>query len=612
MTAKFALSTFLNLEERTNGPDGAQIILKINPGAVVFQPNQSVTNWSPIKKQFPGLHITQGAVVDFDIKQILTRLRLRANLTESGSSPLLLLEGLILSDGTWEAVPMTKQETLSSSASSAIRLWSQDCTWYSPLPHHRLPTAPGFLKSAIDVHLPSELEYRFYLQTILRRCDQGRSVESKEEYETYLSKPYSTTAPTGVSCRLPYPFTVHAPVVTAETQGKPSFTQSPFTRNGKVISRNLSKPYPQPVSLAKFNIKQKGKGLSLTALPADAPEHLKMVASQMFNASIAEGTSKAYSSAAAHVARLEAELGRQFQWPLSAQDSNLLLVYLLSKGLKPNTVKSYLAGVRRLTLSHGVSSPPPQSDLSKSILKGYENISRNPIQAVADATHRPVSIPFLRLLGHSANKFWRGNLNDKQCFWSICLLAFWGSLRIGEILCKETASYSPISNLLGTDVLHMSSSSLAVWIRDPKIPKTFGDVVEVWATPAFPDVDPFTAFCSYWGRRQRSSPLSQPLFLKADGRIFTHSFFSSTLQALISHYKLELELSANSWTGHSFRSGLPTLLQSAGFSDEEIKIWGRWVSTAFQIYTRDIAKRFEVQRTMTQVMEKLKHYIDGG
>ena len=91
----------------------------------------------------------------------------------------------------------------------------------------------------------------------------------------------------------------------------------------------------------------------------------------------------------------------------------------------------------------------------------------------------------------------------------------------------------------------MSSSSLAVWIRDPKIPKTFGDVVEVWATPAFPDVDPFTAFCSYWGRRQRSSPLSQPLFLKADGRIFTHSFFSSTLQALISHYKLELELSAD-------------------------------------------------------------------
>ena len=68
----------------------------------------------------------------------------------------------------------------------------------------------------------------------------------------------------------------------------------------------------------------------------------------------------------------------------------------------------------------------------------------------------------------------------------------------------------------------------------------------------------------------------------------------------------------NTWTGHSFRSGLLTLLQSAGFSDDEIKIWGRWVSTAFQLYTRDIAKRSEVQRSITKVMEKLKAYIEGG
>ena len=586
--------------------------MKINPGAVIFKPNQSVTTWRPIKKQFPGLHITEGAVVDFDTKQVLTRLRLRANLTENGSNPVILLEALVLSDGTWEAVPQTTQETLSNSPSSAIRLWGQDCTWYSPLPHHKLPTAPGLLKAAINVPLPSELEYRFYLQTILRRSDQGRSVECKEEFEAYMAKPYITTAPTGVACRLPYPFTRQEPAATAETQGKPSLTQSRFTRNGKVITRNRTDPYPRPVSLAKFNTKQKGVGLSLTALPADAPEHLQRVASQMFNASIAEGSSKAYSTAASHVTRLEAELGRQFLWPLSAQDSNLILVHLLSKGLKPNTVRSYLAGVRRLTLSHGVSNPPPQSDLSKSILKGYENMTRNPIQAVADATHRPVSIPFLRLLAHALNKYWRGNLNDKQCFWSICLLAFWGSMRIGEVLCKQVATFSPVSDLLGTDVIHMSSSSLALWIRDPKIPKTYGDVVEIWATPSFSDVDPFAAFCTYWERRKRSSPLSHPLFLKADGRIFTHSTFSSTLQAMISHYNLELELSVNHWTGHSFRSGLPTLLQSAGFSDEDIKIWGRWVSTAFQIYTRDIAKRFEVQRTMPKVMEKLKNYIEAG
>ena len=608
ITVQFPLASLFSLEERTNGPDSAEVSIKLNPAAVIFLPNQSVTDWKPINKQFPGLHITQGAVVDWDVKQTLTRLRLRANVTEAGSKPVLLLEALVLNEGTWEGVPKTKQETLSSDSSSAIRLWgSQDCTWYSPLHHHKLPTVPGLLKVSIDIPAPSEMEYRWYLQAILLRCDRGRSVESRHEYEAYMASPYPTTPTAGTSCYLPYPFNKEA----AEPQGRPSLAKHQFSRNGKVISRNKSKPYPQPNSLAKFNLSLKGVGLSQTALPADAPVYLQNVASQMFNASIAAASARAYSSAASHVTRLEAELGRQFLWPLSAQDSNLLLVHLLSKGLKTSTVRSYLAGVRRLSLSHGVSSPTPQSDLAKSLLKGHENLARNPIQAVAEATHRPVSIPFLRLLGHAMNRFWKGNLNDKQCFWSISLFGFWGSMRIGEILCKETASFSPTSNLLGTDVIHMSPSSLALWVRDPKIPKTFGDVVEVWTTPSFPDVDPFKAFLTYWELRKKS-PLSLPLFLKADGRIFTHSLFSSTLKALLSQYTLELELSVNTWTGHSFRSGLPTLLQSAGFSDDEIKVWGRWVSTAFQLYTRDIAKRSEVQRSITKVMEKLKAYIEGG
>ena len=75
---------------------------------------------------------------------------------------------------------------------------------------------------------------------------------------------------------------------------------------------------------------------------------------------------------------------------------------------------------------------------------------------------------------------------------------------------------------------------------------------------------------------------------------------------MLSHYSLQLELGANRWTGHSFRSGLPTLLQSAGFKDEEIKAWGRWASASFQLYTRDISKRMEVQRTIVDAMDRLK------
>ena len=261
-------------------------------------------------------------------------------------------------------------------------------------------------------------------------------------------------------------------------------------------------------------------------------------------------------------------------------------------------------------MARGVQSPAPQSEFAKCILRGYENLQRDPLRDAAEATHRPVTIPFLRLLGHAANKFWKGHEAEKLCFWTISLAAFWGSLRLGEVLCTKQHSFAPGSALLGTDVINMSLTSFALWIRDPKVPKKFGDVVEIWGTPQFPDLDPFSTFSSYWSWREKL-PLSLPLFLMTDGKNMTHNFFNTALHSLLSHYSLELELSVNRWTGHSFRSGLPTLLQSLGFSEEDIKAWGRWASSVFQLYARDITRRFAVQRNILSMMDRIKAHIEG-
>ena len=553
ITAKFQLSRFLNLEDRINGNDEAEVVMKIKPSAVVFIPNKSVSAWQPIASQFPEIHVTQGAGVDWNTKQVLVRLRLRANQSEEGSRPVLLLESLVLDSGTWDGIPETKRRSLSGDGSLAIRLWSADCAWYSSLPHHKLPTAPGILRISLDVPLPSEFRYRWFLQAILRRMDRGKSADSKQEYEAYMEKPYLTTNPGTSFCWLPN--ILAGAVEEVDTSGM-SLSSTQFIRKGRVMcrTRNNRKPNFLNINPPKFNPIQKGEGLASSALPADAPNHLMDVARNMFNASLAASSCKAYESVIPHIRKLENDLGRIFTWPLPEQDSNLLLVHLLSKGLKSNTVRSYLAGTRRLALAKGCPTPPQQSDLSKTILRGYENLSRNPIKAVAEATHRPVSIPFLRLLGHAANKFWKTNLNDKQCFWVVAVISFWGSLRLGEVLCKEVQSFSPSSDLLGSDVIFMCKSSLALWIRDPKVPKKFGDVVEIWSTPEFPDIDPVKAFNVYWEKRKTNFPLSQPLFLAASGKIFSHSLFNATLQSLISNYSIELELSVNKWTGHSFRS----------------------------------------------------------
>ena len=612
ISAKFQLGNLFHLEDRENGNDELEVTVKVIPSALDFPPNKSVTAWQPITQMFKEIYTAQGAKVRWDIKQVLVRFRLRANVkVDSTSSPNLLLEALVLPTGTWEAgVPEPKKKLLSSNHSSAIRLWSQDCAWYSPLPHLKLPTAPGISRIALDVPLPSEIKYRWAVQVALRRSDHGKSVVSREEFETYLAAPYPTNIGSSTPFWLPYPFGYMPDDSDKVNSGMLKPVKTSFVRNGKVISRN--KTFPQPTRPPKFNTSHKNLALAGSALPADAPLRLKILAGKLFNASIAQSTAKTYSTASSHVSKLETELGRQFSWPLPTEDTNLLLTYLLDKGIQPNTVKSYLAGTRRLAMSKGVASPTPPSDLAKAILKGYENVSRNPVKAVAEATHRPVTIPLLRLLGHAANKYWKGEVFDKQCFWVVCVVAFWGAFRIGELLCEDAKIFSPASDLLGSDVIHMSTSSIALWIRDPKVPKKFGDVVELWSTPQFADVDPFKAFSAYWEQRNHGGfSLSLPLFLMSDSKIFTNKVFNSTLKSLLSNYSMELELSINRWTGHSFRSGLPTLLQAAGFKEEDIKAWGRWASTVFQLYTKDISRRFEVQRTILKVMDSLKAHVEG-
>ena len=612
ISAKFPLKNFLGLEDRDNGADTAMVTVKINPEEVDFPVNRSVTSWKPITSMFLDLHVSEGANVRWDTKQVLVRLRLRANVQpDSSSKPVLVLEALVLPTGTWDAVADPKRKLLSKNSSSAVRLWSQDCSWYSPLPQYKLPTVSGMLRLFLDTVLPGELKYRWTQQAILRRCDHGRSVASKQEFEAYFEKPYQTVMNTATAFWLPYPFGIVDSSNNDPGTYRQQHSAKTFMRGGKVIQRY--KPYLPPSAQPKFNTRTKGSPLPSEVLPQDAPEHLQILARNLFNASIAESSARKYNTAAAHLSRLESEIGRTFAWPLSTQDSNLFLTYLMNKKISPATVKSYLSAIRRLALTKGVSTPPPQSDLAKSIIKGYENVSRNPIQAVARATHRPVTIPFLRILGHTTNKFWEGEPFDQKCFWVICVTAFWGSLRIGEMLCDHPNTFSPTSDLLASDVIFMSLDSIALWLRDPKVPKKFGDVVEIWSTPQFPDVDPFRAFSSFWNlRNTRNFHLNQPLFLRADGRAFTHSSFSSTLNTLISHYSMELQLSVNRWTGHSFRSGLPTLLQAAGFSEEDIKSWGRWASTVFQLYARDISRRFEVQRSILQHMDKLKAFVEGN
>jgi len=62
-----------------------------------------------------------------------------------------------------------------------------------------------------------------------------------------------------------------------------------------------------------------------------------------------------------------------------------------------------------------------------------------------------MSLPLLKILGHAlAKKDWTEN--SKQVVWGAATLAFFGSLRCGEILPQNESSCSPPDTLLWGDL----------------------------------------------------------------------------------------------------------------------------------------------------------------
>ena len=60
----------------------------------------------------------------------------------------------------------------------------------------------------------------------------------------------------------------------------------------------------------------------------------------------------------------------------------------------------------------------------------------------------------------------------------------------------------------------------------------------------------------------------------------------------------------DSLTGHSFRAGLATLMEVAGFSEDEVKAWGRWSSEAFRRYCKE-------KRSKSHIFLKLYQHLSA-
>ena len=104
------------------------------------------------------------------------------------------------------------------------------------------------------------------------------------------------------------------------------------------------------------------------------------------------------------------------------------------------TIRSYLSGIRFYLLSRGVFTPEKLPDLAEQMLKGKDKSDRNALAAANKKDRRAITLDMLLLLGHSISKQSTWSTYERALIWSVCTSAFWGSLRLGEIL-SEYSSY---------------------------------------------------------------------------------------------------------------------------------------------------------------------------
>ena len=133
-----------------------------------------------------------------------------------------------------------------------------------------------------------------------------------------------------------------------------------------------------------------------------------------------------------HLRVAEVALGRSFQVPMTDGERMFFTNHLLSLGLEKGTVLGYLSAIRFYEMGLGVHNPAKNSELSQHLMTGSANLRRDPRAASGKKERRPITCQMLGLLANAIaiNKDWSDY--EKSLRWSICLLCWWGSFRLGE------------------------------------------------------------------------------------------------------------------------------------------------------------------------------------
>jgi hypothetical protein len=219
----------------------------------------------------------------------------------------------------------------------------------------------------------------------------------------------------------------------------------------------------------------------------------------------------------------------------------------------------------------------------KLLYAGSENIRE--ITPTFSEQRRAMNLNTLLLIGH---RIANCNCSDfsKQVIWTACTLAFFTSVRMGEIVVDFENKFDARSTFLWQDVRFLESKDILLKLPFTKTTKFQGCFIDVFPFPKYPCC-PVAALT-----RLKKMAVTEgiygaeiPVFTFASGKFLTTSKLNSILKELLKDIYVP---GVSCITSHSFRAAIPSAI--GALPDKmlvsELKDWGNWVGESYKVYVK--------------------------
>lgn len=308
---------------------------------------------------------------------------------------------------------------------------------------------------------------------------------------------------------------------------------------------------------------------------ANLPPKDKQLYCKNVSASIANSTWSTYKTALKHYRTIQSQL-----WPFSPQLQirflNMLQNKLTTSAL---TIKSYFSAISFFNNFLGFDSIPKSRAISLS-LRGFANTKL--LRKKKEVS--PISFRILKTLRKKLKKSVSSKLKF-HTYWAACSLAFFGSLRLSEILTTSENKYDITSDLCWSDILTGHHKSIQLRIKHPKISPANPIYIPIFAFPK-KNICPIEALQKLKKIQKHLGIWEQdaPVFKFKNSKLLNIRKFTKNIKLVLSTSKFN----KLSFSARSFRAGIPSEMQKFPhlFNDLHTKNWGRWKSKSYQRYMK--------------------------